>query len=208
MTLNNEFIEYITGLTIRDYVIIGGYETETSNSDSRIVIGIELKEYCSYHNDLQTTVLYKKLIEDNLDKIEQANNEELETITDELNIMVAEVVVDHDFVHYFNAYLNGAYDFFTNVWSKANNIKLPDNSIRVIIPDFQESEYFIYEDLALIRVGLDSRIDNYYENKDEEPEDSVWDEDYYDTAGDWAEAPLPDLNNIVEEHKNFGEESF
>lgn len=207
MTLNNEFIEHITDLTIRDYVIIGGYETETSSSDSRIIIGIELKEYCSFHTELSTTVAYKKLIEDNLDRIENANDEELEKITDELNDIVADEFVDDTFIKYFNAYLNGAYDLFANIWSNANNIKLPENRSKIIIPEFQESEYFIYEDLALIRAGLDDRINNYYDNEDDEPEDSVWDEEYYDTVGDWVEAPLPDLNEI-EEHENYGEEPF
>lgn len=165
--MNNMFISIMAGSVNKDWMVVGGELEFTNSNDVILNIGVIFAPYNYVHSEAYNRKLYTKIVEAHIKEIENADDDELNNLVDHLNSVVGDNVDLSVINNFSKGYLRGAHDYQYALW--ANNPeseigKLPAKIETIINVEYYVSEYFIYEDLALIRAGLDGKISNsmYY----------------------------------------------
>lgn len=192
IAMNHMFLNVMGGTVHKDWKIIGG-EIEISNQGVALEIYMSFAPYADFHTEIYNKKLYTKIIENYLDQIEKSNDEELHSLVNTLNSVVKDNVDISVVEDMSDEFLVGAYDFQYLLWANNTDTEISKLPVKVdveIMTHCVDSVYFIYEDLALIKVGLDSNISNSphygeipymgYKIKDDslddfELNDDVWD---------------------------------
>ena len=165
--MNQMFIHVMTGNIIKDWMIVGG-ELEFDNMNN-IVLNVHMAfaPYSYIHSESYNKKLYTKIIENYIHEIETANDDELNNLVIHLNTAIQDNVDMSVLKSISEGYLKGAHDYQYVLWANNPESEIGERADKIntiIVPEYCLSDYFIYEDLALIRAGLDSNISNsiYY----------------------------------------------
>lgn len=165
--MNQMFIHVMTGNIIKDWMIVGG-ELEFDNMNNVIlIVHMAFAPYSYIHSESYNKKLYTKILENYVQEIEAANDDELHDLVIHLNIEIQDNIDMSVLRNISEGYLKGAHDYQYVLWANNPESEINERADKintVIVPEYCWSDYFIYEDLALIRAGLDSNISNsiYY----------------------------------------------
>lgn len=167
IAMNQLFVNVMRGSVQKDWMIVGGELEFYGEKQIELTIHMIFAPYNHPHSENYNTKLYTKIAENYIKEIEAADDEELKKLAEHLNTVVQDNVDMSVLTHLAEGYLRGAYDYQYTLWvnkPESNLAEMSDNINVNIVPEYCLSEYFIYEDLALIRAGLDGKISNsiYY----------------------------------------------
>lgn len=171
--MNQMFVSVMIGSVVKDWMFVGGDLEIDDEYNIELSVHMIFAPYNHPHSENYNKKLYTKIAENYIKEIEAADDEELKKLVEHLNTVVQDNVDMSVLRDISEGYLRGAYDYQYTLWVNNPESKLAEIADKItvnIIPEYCLSEYFIYEDLALIRAGLDSKISNSIYYGDDSPE--------------------------------------